>query len=351
MNDFLDFSNMNLDENNEFIFSNQPTPIVNDSVDPDKSINDNNAGEADKINNDNLNDKEKSNSTPSPGSDAEDSTILVFARMLNEEGVLPFDEEGLKTIKTVDDLKEQIATAINKHIEEKKYEGLNESQKRFLGAVEAGIPKNEFDELEKNLSVIEKLTPEILEQDEKARFNIIAMSYIQKGITKEQAIKIANASFQMQTDIEDAVEARENLYKDMKLKYDDKVHAKKEEHRVSIEQVKSKIDETENVLGTLKLTPKMKDDIFKSMTTKVDTDDNGMPLNSLDKWVKENPIDSKIILHALKVATNNFKDLGRISTIAKNKAISQLEDKLKQSENLQFSNNVKFNGLDLDINV
>lgn len=350
MNDFLDFSDLNLDENNQFVFSNQNQdepanePDKNDIIDPSTEP----ADDKTKQTNNNT---QKSNSTPPSFSDEDDSTILVFARMLNEEGVLPFDEEGLNSIKTVDDLKQQITTALAKHIEEKKYEGLNETQKRFLGAVEAGIPKNEFDELEKNLSVIEKLTPEILEQDDKARFNIIAMSYIQKGISKEQAIKIANASFQMQTDIEDAIQARESLYGDLKAKYENTVADKKEQHRISIEQLKTKIGETDAVLGNLKLTPKMKDDVFKSMTTKVDTDENGLPLNALDKWVKENPIDSKIILHALKVATNNFKDLGRLSTVAKNKAMSELESKLKQSENLQFTKAVSFNGLDLDINV
>lgn len=354
MNDFLDFSDLNLDENSEFIFNqDNQSDKEQENITPDNDINNdelNNNQESE--NKDTQKENIKPNSTPSDdSSNTDDSAILVFARMLNEEGVLPFDEESLNNIKSVEDLKEQISSAINKHIEDKKFEGLNDSQKRFLGAIEAGIPKTEFDELEKNLSIIERLSPEVLEQDDKARFNIIAMSYIQKGFPKEKAIKMANASFQMQTDIEDAVEARDLLYNDLKTKYENTIEDKKEQHRISVEQLKTKIDETENVLGNLRLTPKMKDDVYKSMITKVDTDDNGLPLNSLDKWIKENPIDSKIILHTLKVATNNFKDLGRLGTVAKNKAISQLEDKLKQSENLQFNKSVKFNGLDLDINV
>ena len=357
MDNFLNFEDFNASEEmSEFINqindnsqeeNNQENN--NESENLNKEVNSNKLSEADKINNDNL---QKPLSTPSSDSDNEDSTISVFARMLNEEGVLPFEEEDLNNIKSIDDLKEKVKDSLARFIETKKYEGLNESQKRYLGAVEAGIPQNEFDELERNLNVIERLTPEVLEQDDKARFNIIAMSYISKGIPKEKALKMANASFQMQTDIEDAVEARELLYSDMKTKYESKIEEKVNEHKLSLEQLKTKIDETENVLGGLKLTPKMKEDIYKSMTTKVDSDENGMPMNALDKWVRENPIESKIILHSIRVATNNFKNLGRLGDVAKNKAISQLEQKLKQSENLQFdSSGLKYQGLDLNINV
>lgn len=355
MSDFLSFDDLNIDEESDFVFNglNEPEDkSTEQSTEDNEEVNlDDNKVEDILPKDDNKKAEEELVNTSPPNDSNDSSAVLVFAKMLQEEGVLPLDDEGINSIKDVKDLKEQVSQAINKYIEEKKYEGLNESQKRFLGAVEAGVPQDEFEKLERDLSTLESLTTDVLKQDSKARFNVIAMSYISKGISKEQAIKIANASFQMQTDIEDAEEAKQVLYDDLNKKYQDKIESKKQEHKLSVEKLKETIDSTDTVLGSLKLSPKMKDDIYKSMITKVDSDESGNPLNALDKWIKENPIDSKLILHALKVATNDFKELGRLGDVAKNKAISTLEDRLRQSESLQYGNSLKLGGLDLDINV
>lgn len=355
MDDLLNFEDFNLDaDSNQFINSNNTNADTtanntgNDDT-PPVELNTNTDTPKGDNNNTNTNIVKPNLNTPSD----EDSTISVFARMLQEEGVLPLEDEDLKELKSVEDLKKVIGNSIAKFAESKRYEGLSPSQKRFLGAVEAGIPQNEFEQMESNLRKIETdFSDDRLNEDAQTRFNAIASSYILKGIPKEKAIKMANASFQMQTDIEDAFEARELLKNDFQSKYDTLLEQKKEAHQISINQLKEKIDTTEMVLGALKLTPKMKEEIHKNMVTKLDTDDDGKPLNKLDVWIKENPIDSKIVLNALFVATNGFKNLGRLGDVAKNKTAAMLEEKLRSAENLEFDvPSFKIDGNKFDINI
>lgn len=92
----------------------------------------------------NENKTEENDKTPSSESNDDSSSFSVFANLLQEEGVLSLDDEELKNVKSSADLVE----LVKKQIEKSKFENLSESQKRYLDAVEAGIPQAEFEKLE-----------------------------------------------------------------------------------------------------------------------------------------------------------------------------------------------------------
>lgn len=271
---------------------------------------------------------EKEIKTPSSESQEDSSTFSVFATLLKEEGVISLDEEEIKAVNTVEDLKE----VIKKQIENSKFENLSESQKRYLQSVEAGIPQAEFEKVEKELNQLEKITDEVIEKNTQARFELIAYDFINKGFSKEKAIEYANRSIKLGTDIDDAKDALGNLIKVKQEEFKKTVDTKQEQNKVTLDELKSKIDKTDTILKDVKLTPKQKTDIFNIVSTKVDTDEIGQPINEFNKWKKDNGAEAEILLGALYHLTNKFQNLGKILDTTKSKASQELEKKLRQNE-------------------
>lgn len=293
---------------------------------------------------------EKEIKTPSSESQEDSSTFSVFATLLKEEGVISLDEEEIKGVKTVEDLKE----VIKKQIENSKFENLSESQKRYLESVESGIPQAEYEKIEKELNQLEKINDEVIEKNTQARFELIAYDFINKGFSKEKAIEYANRSIKLGTDIDDAKDALNNLIKVKTEEFKKTVENKKEEHKVSLEELKSKIEKTDTVLKDIKLTPKQKQDIYNLVSTKVDADDAGQPINEFNKWKKEQGVEAEILLGALYHLTNKFQNLGKILDTTKSKSAQELEKKLRQNDTSELQQQgISFgNGsLKYDINI
>jgi len=286
--------------------------------------------------------------TPSSTKKEDSSTFSVFAKSLKEEGVISLEDEDVEDVSSYEDLKNLIV----KQIESSKFENLSESQKRYLEAVEAGIPQKDFEAIEKQLNQLESIDEDILKENTQARFDLIAYDYIEKGIPKEKAVELANRSIKLGTDLEDAKEALESLIKIKSEEYKTTILKTKESNEVSLTKLKEAIDSKDFILKDVKQTPKQKENLYNMLSTKVDTDDLGQPLNELNKWRKDNKLEAEIILGALYLHTNKFKDLGKILDTAKSKSAQELERKLKQTEMTNVQNDVTFqSGEKFTINI
>lgn len=291
---------------------------------------------------------EKEIDTPSSESQEDSSTFSVFATLLKEEGVISLDEETLKSVKTANDLVE----VVKKQIENSKFENLSESQKRYLEAVEAGIPQNQYEKLEKELNQLEKINDEVLEKNVQARFDLIAYDFINKGFAKEKAIEYANRSIKLGTDIADSKEALTNLIKVKQEEFKKSIDTKVEENKVSLDELKTKIESKETILKDIKLTPKQKQDIFNIVSTKVDSDESGQPINEFNKWKREQGVEAEILLGALYHLTNKFQNLGKILDTSKSKASQELERKLRQNDTADLQNTgLSLGGIKYEINI
>lgn len=265
---------------------------------------------------------------PSTESTNDSSTFSVFANLLKEEGVFSLEEEEIGKIKTSEDLIE----AVRKQIETSKFSNLSESQKRYLESIETGVPQAEFEILERQLNNLEKISDQIIEDDRQTRFDLIAYDWMAKGISKEKAVDLANRSLKLGTDVDDAKEARLSLITVKTKEYKESIISKQEEQKISLEKLKEEIDKKDFILKDVKQTPKQKQDLYNLLSTKVATDEQGQPINEFNKWRTDNKLEAEIILGAMYLQTNKFKDLGKILDVTKSKAAKQLEDKLRQNE-------------------
>ena len=269
--------------------------------------------------------KEKEEITPSSESDDSSSTISVFANYLKEEGVLSSELVGTEKIESIEDLK----NLLKKQVESERYSDLSDGQKRYLESLESGIPLSEYESMEKEISWIGNISIEELEEDGQLRFDIMVMDLIGSGLTEQKAVAIAQRSVDSGKDKEDAKESIQSLYDRKVEEFKSTSETKKEEKKTTIEEVRKTIEAKEFVMGDIKLTKENKSEILKLMTTQVDTTPEGHPLNEFGKWRKENGLDAEIILNALYINTNGFKNLGDIKTQVSSKSAQELEKRLR----------------------
>lgn len=267
--------------------------------------------------------KEEDKTPPSTQDDSSHSPLYALAKYLKEEGVL-YLEKDIEEIKSLEELKNLIAESNSKA----KYANLTESQKRYHDALESGIPVNEFEELEKEIKAFEQITEKSIEENENLRFEIIALDLINKGLQKDQAIKLAKLSLSDETNIEDTKTSLKNLVESKKTKFKDIVNEKSKKTSIALEDIKKSIFAKDKLLE-MPLNDVSKGKLFDFMTTKVDSDENGLPLNKFQKWQKENPIEASIFTNYLFMVTNEGKDLGLIKKTTTSSAAKELEKKLK----------------------
>jgi len=282
--------------------------------------------------------EEKKEETPDSENNDSSSTISVLANYLKEEGVFSSEIEGLDKVKSIEDLKNIIA----KQVETSRFSDLSEPQRRYLESIESGIPLNEYEQLQREVSNLESISVEELEDPEaqELRFNIIAQDLIQAGLPKDKAVDMANRSIESGKDIEDAKESIKSLYSRAVENFKNTVNTKKEEKQASLAEVKALVESKTSIMNDIVLSKEDKEKIYKTMTTQVDTTPEGMPLNQFEKWRADNKLEAEIILNALYVSTNGFKNLGVIKTEAKSSAAKQLEEKLRSIDKEELGNSL-----------
>lgn len=273
---------------------------------------------------------ESTSQEETPSSDehsSHDSTLYALAQYLKEEGVL-FVEDELKEVKGLDDLK----ALIEKSNEQARYAKLNESQRRYQEALENGIPTSDFEKLEKEIQTFTGITEEAVEEDQNLRYEILAIDFMNQGIDQEKALKLAKFAMADETNVQDAKEALKNIVESKKASFKELVEKSKTEKEASIKEIQENLFAREKLLDN-KLNDITKNKLFDMITTQVDHDDKGRPINKLQKWQLENPVESSILMNYMFMMTNEGKDLSLIQKSATSTAAKELERKLK---NLSF---------------
>lgn len=283
-------------------------------------------------------DKEgKEEKTPSSESNDSSSTISVFANYLKEEGVLSSELVGTEKIESLEDLKNLMI----KQIESERHSDLSDGQKRYLESLESGVPLSEYESMEKEISWIGNISIEELEENGQLRFDIIVMDLIGSGLTEQKAVAIAQRSVDSGKDQEDSKESIQSLYDRKVEQFSKTVETKKEEKQATIEEVKKTIEAKEFIMGDIKLSKENKSEILKLMTTQVDTTEEGQPLNEFGKWRRENGLEAEIILNALYINTNGFKNLGEIKSQVSSKSAQDLEKRLRSLDKEDLSRSLQ----------
>lgn len=257
-----------------------------------------------------------------------------IAKTFAEDGV--FQDLNDEALSKVNDA-ESFIDLMEKQIQSK----LDEKQRRIDEALNVGIEPTQVQKFESNMKVLNSITDEAIseegEKGENLRKNIIYEDYIQKGFSKERAIKAVERSITAGTDIEDAKEALQSCKDQVTKAYNDAIKEAKEEKaneekelREQAEALKKSILSDKKPFGDLELDKNTRQRVFDAISKPVFTDpETGDKLTAIQKFEADNHNDFMKYVGLTYVLTDGFKSL---DGLVKGKVKKEIGKGLKELE-------------------
>ena len=313
------------------------------------------------------NNKEKEDTTSKEGTSP--NFYSSIAKTFAEDGVFQnLDEEALSKVNDA----ESFLDLVEQQVQSK----LDEKQKRIDQALNAGIEPTQIQRFENNMKILNSITEDSIseegEKGENLRKNIIYEDYIQKGFSKERAIKAVERSIAAGTDIEDAKEALQSCKDQVNKAYNDAIKKAEEEKaneekelKEQAEALKKSILSDKKPFGDLEIDKSTRQRVFDAISKPVFTDpETGERLTALQKYEADNHNDFMKYVGLTYVLTDGFKSLdGLVKGKVKKevgKSLKELEHTLNNTARnsngtLKFTSGVStdpesaFSGFTLDI--
>ena len=277
-----------------------------------------------------------------------------IANALVEDGIFQnLDDTELSKIKTAEDFAELVSAQIKNQFDER--------QKRIDEALNVGVEPTEVQRYESYLGTLDKITEDkITSEDsegENLRKNLIYQDYINRGMSKERALKYVERSFKAGTDIEDAKEALQSnkeffqgQYNDLIQKAKDDDAKERERQKKQDEEFRAAILDGKKAFGELELDKATRQRVYDSVTKPIYTDpETGERLTALQKYEAENKTEFLKNVGLLYVLTDGFKKLdglvqGKVKKEMK-KGLRELEHTISNTSrnrngNLTFASGV-----------
>lgn len=259
-------------------------------------------------------DKTGKEGTDSTKSDTSPDFYSSIATALVEDGIFQnLDNTELSKVKTAEDFAELVSAQIRSQFDER--------QKRVDEALNAGVEPTEIQKYESYLDTLDRISDENLSKEDEAgenlRRNIIYQDYINRGMSKDRALKYVERSFKAGTDLEDAKEALQSNKEFFKSQYDDLVKQAKEEEKKERENQKKQAEEfktsilnEKKAFGEIELDQATRQRVYDSITKPIYTDpETGERLTAVQKYEAENRTEFMKNLGLVFVLTDGFKKL------------------------------------------
>lgn len=281
------------------------------------------------------------------------SVYSSMASALKNDNVLPnLEDEDIAKIKTAGDL----AAAFKKQVDLQLKESLSSEEMRVKKALDLGVEPDVVNQLETNIRTLDSITDEHIKDEsqtgENLRKNIIYQDYVNKGFSKERALREVSKSFTAGTDLEDAQDSLQANREFYKTRYEESIKSAEEAQKAVIE-AREKEAETlkKDILGKgeifegLEVNKETRERIYDAITKPVAKAENGIPLNAIQKYAMDNRGEFFKKIGAIYVMTDGFKSIDKLVKPKVNKATNS---KLKEMEHvLKNSVNHDFGGIDL----
>lgn len=278
------------------------------------------------------NNKEKEDTTSKEGTSP--NFYSSIAKTFAEDGVFQnLDEEALSKVSDA----ESFLDLVEQQVQSK----LDEKQKRIDQALNAGIEPTQIQRFENNMKILNSITEDSIseegEKGENLRKNIIYEDYIQKGFSKERAIKAVERSIAAGTDIEDAKEALQSCKDQVNKAYNDAIKKAEEEKaneekelKEQAEALKKSILSDKKPFGDLEIDKSTRQRVFDTISKPVFTDpETGERLTALQKYEADNHNDFMKYVGLTYVLTDGFKSL---DGLVKGKVKKEVGKSLKELE-------------------
>ena len=258
-----------------------------------------------------------------------------IAKALKEDGVFPdLDEETADSIKEAEDF----AQVIEQHIQAK----FDERQKRIDDALNAGIEVSEIKKYENTIQYLDSIKDDNIsdegEAGENLRKQLIYQDFVNRGYSKERALREVQKSFNAGSDIEDAKEALQSNKQFFEVLYDKMIKdAKAEEEREVKERreqdakLKKSILEDNKVFGDLQIDKATRQKVIDNISKPIyKNPETGELLTAIQKYERENRTDFLKNVGILYTLTDGFKNL---DSLVKGKVNKEMKKGLRELEN------------------
>lgn len=342
MEEELSLDNILETEDIENLFSEQETQEITNSESPEEDketteiVNVDNlfTDESESVGSEenNARDKEDTGLSNDKGASPTNNFYSSIAKALREEGIFQnLDDEV--NISSAEDFAKAMRDEITAQFDER--------QKRIDEALNAGVEPLEIKRYENTLGYLNSLQDSHLadesEKGEKLREQLIYQDFINRGYSKERALREVKKSFNSGTDIEDAKEALISNKEFFQNEYDSLIQEAQEEEKREIqrrkeqaEQLKKSILEDDKVFGEIQVDKATRKKVFDVISKPIYKDpDTGELFTAIQKYEMDNRTEFLKNLGLIFTLTDGFKNL---DNLVKNKVRKEVKKGLKELE-------------------
>jgi len=150
---------------------------------------------------------------------SQDVLYSSIARALKDDDIFHFDDDEIDAVKDDQSLGEMFEREVKQRLDAR--------QRRIDEALDAGLDAGTVGGFERTIATLDAIKPEALSSDDKEavemRRNLIASSLARKGYSREKIAKELDKSVKAQTDLDDALDALEDLKRSYHKAYDDRL--------------------------------------------------------------------------------------------------------------------------------
>jgi hypothetical protein len=255
----------------------------------------------------------KQPSSSGEGNSQQNNFYSSITQALKDEGIFPdLDDEEIKD--TVDPKK--FRDLFDKQVQA----ALDERQQRVDRALNVGMEEDDIRKFENTLGMLSNISEQQLvaegEEGDNLRKQLIYQDFVNRGYSRERAIKEVNKSFSAGTEVEDAKEAlqaNKDYFGELYQKKIDEAEAEQkklqEENQKQAEELRKSIIEDEKIFGDLAVDKNTRKKIFDNLSKPVYRDpQSGEFLTAIQKYEKENHTEFMKNLSLVFTLTDGFKN-------------------------------------------
>lgn len=266
-----------------------------------------------------------------------------IASAMAEDGIFPnLDEE---TVKKAND-----AESFSDLFEAELMARLDETQQRIKKALDNGVEPSDIRKYESTINYLSSINDAVIaeesEKGEQLRYQLITQDYLNRGISKEKADKMARRSIDAGTDVEDAKEALQSnkeyfqgAYNKLLKEAEAEAEAEKADRIKQQEKLKDSILKDKTLMGDTEISQDVRKKTFENISKPVYKDpETGEYLTAIQKYEMEHRADFLKYVSLFYTLTDGFKDF---KSFTKGQVKKEVRKGLRELE--QTLNNTKRN--------
>lgn len=255
-----------------------------------------------------------------------------FASALKEDGL--FASVDLENTKIED--AQGLITAVKAEIKASEFSNLNDTQKEYLTALDAGVPLEDYKEAKSVEAQLTSITPEQLETEPELRKAVLVQNYMDDGLTEAKANQFAELHVANDTDKEEAKLALPLIQARSTQRIQDQIKAGQDqitdqENKITAfkADVQKSVDDAVEIIEGMVLNEEVKRAVKASILTPSHQLPDGTKINKITQDRLKDPVAFDVKMHYMYHITRGFTDFTALKAKAKSSAINELDSLIK----------------------